>query len=72
MRRDPYITKVTSKRRTSVPKPIRDYLGLKPGMQAEWDGDGDHWRFYKVDPETGETIRERWGEVTVMRDKKTD
>jgi AbrB family looped-hinge helix DNA binding protein len=69
--RDPFITHVTSKRRTTVPKAIRDYLGIKPGMQVEWEGEGDHWRLYKVDPETDETIRERWAKVTVRRGNET-
>lgn len=34
--RERYIGKVTSKGQTTVPKEVRDFLGLAEGMQVEW------------------------------------
>ena len=34
--RDRYLGKVTSKGQTTVPKEVRDFLGLEEGTQVEW------------------------------------
>lgn len=34
--KEKYIGKVTSKGQTTVPKKVRDYLGLDAGTQVEW------------------------------------
>jgi antitoxin PrlF len=38
--RSEHLGKVTSKGQTTVPKPVRDALGLKPGMTLDWTIDG--------------------------------
>jgi antitoxin PrlF len=35
-RKESYIGKMTSKGQTTVPKEVRDYLGLSEGTQVEW------------------------------------
>lgn len=35
-RKESYIGKITSKGQTTVPKEVRDYLGLSEGTQVEW------------------------------------
>ena len=39
--REKYLGKVTSKGQTTVPKEVRDFLGLKEGAQMEWTIDDD-------------------------------
>jgi AbrB family looped-hinge helix DNA binding protein len=39
--REKYLGKVTSKGQTTVPKEVRDFLGLGEGSQVEWTIDGD-------------------------------
>ena len=34
--REKYLGKVTSKGQTTVPKEVRDFLGLEEGTQVEW------------------------------------
>jgi AbrB family looped-hinge helix DNA binding protein len=34
--REKYLGKVTSKGQTTVPKEVRDFLGLQEGTQVEW------------------------------------
>ena len=36
MSKEKYIGKVTSKGQTTVPKEVRDFLGLEEGAQVEW------------------------------------
>jgi len=36
-----YLGKVTSKGQTTVPKEVRDFLGLEEGSQVEWTLDKD-------------------------------
>jgi AbrB family looped-hinge helix DNA binding protein len=36
-----YTGKLTSKGQTTVPKEVRDFLGLEEGTQMEWIVDGD-------------------------------
>jgi antitoxin PrlF len=39
--RERYLGKVTSKGQTTVPKEVRDFLGLEEGTQVEWTLDED-------------------------------
>ncbi len=39
--RERYLGKLTSKGQTTVPKPVRDFLGLEEGTQVEWTLDKD-------------------------------
>ena len=39
--RERYLGKVTSKGQTTVPKEVRDFLGLEEGTQVEWTLDDD-------------------------------
>lgn len=39
--REKYLGKVTSKGQTTVPKEVRDFLGLEEGTQVEWTLDDD-------------------------------
>ena len=39
--KDRYLGKVTSKGQTTVPKEVRDFLGLEEGAQVEWTLDDD-------------------------------
>lgn len=39
--RERYLGKVTSKGQTTVPKEVRDFLGLEEGTQMEWILDDD-------------------------------
>lgn len=39
--RERYLGKVTSKGQTTVPKEVRDFLGLGEGAQVEWTIDED-------------------------------
>lgn len=39
--REKYLGKVTSKGQTTVPKEVRDFLGLEEGAQVEWTIDDD-------------------------------
>lgn len=39
--KDRYVGKVTSKGQTTVPKEVRDFLGLAEGTQVEWTLDNE-------------------------------
>jgi AbrB family looped-hinge helix DNA binding protein len=39
--RERYLGKLTSKGQTTVPKEVRDFLGLEEGAQVEWTIDDD-------------------------------
>lgn len=39
--RERYLGKVTSKGQTTVPKEVRDFLGIEEGTQVEWTVDAD-------------------------------
>jgi AbrB family looped-hinge helix DNA binding protein len=39
--RERYLGKVTSKGQTTVPKQVREFLGLEEGTQVEWTLDGN-------------------------------
>jgi len=45
------VTTVTSKGQVTIPKPVRDRLGIEPGIAVEFELAPDRWiALVKVDP----------------------
>ncbi len=51
--------KITSKGQVTIPKEIRERLGLLPHTEVEWEVDGDTARLRKADPAAGASPRGR-------------
>ena len=52
--------RLTEKSQVTVPKRVREHLGIGPGSEVEFEIDGPTARLVKVEPELeGETRRER-------------
>jgi AbrB family looped-hinge helix DNA binding protein len=49
------MTKMTTKGRVTIPKPLRDYLGLKPGSEVDFELSDDGRAFLKTHHEAAES-----------------
>lgn len=62
--------RITSKGQVTIPAGIREKAGLLPGVEVEFELDGDNVRIVRATEPRGETrgqkaIRRLWGSATV-------
>ena len=63
---EPLISRMSTKRRVTIPLPVRRHLALQPGDQVEFQQTDRGWRMYRVDSKNNALVRSSFADATLV------
>lgn len=63
------VGKITAKSQTTIPKAVRNALGIKPGDAVGWEIDGDRVTIIKVNADEGDPFMANFSTFTEWADE---